>query len=208
MTNKKSKFFTFCFSLIPGAGEMYLGFYKMGISLMCIFGIILGITGMFSLPALSFLLPVVWFYSFFHVHNLNSMPDEEFYALEDNWIVPFEMDSVMFSDWVRKYQKVIAGILILLGINILWNLLNNFINEIMWSLHLPESFISPFFHIMNRIPQGVIAMLIIILGVRLIKNKKEDLDNMNNDMIPSPPYIEVKTEERKEDRTEEKNEEN
>ena len=30
MTRKKGKFLTFCCSLIPGAGEMYLGFLKTG----------------------------------------------------------------------------------------------------------------------------------------------------------------------------------
>ncbi len=30
MTRKKSGFLTFCFSLIPGAGEMYMGFLEWG----------------------------------------------------------------------------------------------------------------------------------------------------------------------------------
>lgn len=30
MTKKKGKLLTFCWSLIPGAGEMYLGFFKQG----------------------------------------------------------------------------------------------------------------------------------------------------------------------------------
>ena len=30
---KKSKFFTFMFSFIPGAAEMYMGFMKQGVSL-------------------------------------------------------------------------------------------------------------------------------------------------------------------------------
>lgn len=37
MQRKKSKFLTFLFSLIPGAGEMYMGFMKMGVSLMAEF---------------------------------------------------------------------------------------------------------------------------------------------------------------------------
>ena len=36
-TKKKNKFFTFCFSLFPGAGEMYMGFMKAGVSLMLLF---------------------------------------------------------------------------------------------------------------------------------------------------------------------------
>ena len=37
MTKKKSGFWTFVFSLLPGAAEMYMGFMKMGISLMGLF---------------------------------------------------------------------------------------------------------------------------------------------------------------------------
>ena len=37
MTHKKSSFWRFLFSLIPGAGEMYMGFLKMGTSLMALF---------------------------------------------------------------------------------------------------------------------------------------------------------------------------
>ena len=37
MTNKKNKLITFFVSLLPGAGEMYLGFYKMGGSIMVLF---------------------------------------------------------------------------------------------------------------------------------------------------------------------------
>ena len=34
MTRKKNGFWTFVCSLVPGAGEMYMGFFKQGLSLM------------------------------------------------------------------------------------------------------------------------------------------------------------------------------
>ena len=34
---KKNKFFTFLCSFLPGAAEMYMGFMKMGISLLVVF---------------------------------------------------------------------------------------------------------------------------------------------------------------------------
>ena len=37
MIRKKGSFLTFCFSMLPGAGEMYLGFMKRGASLMTLF---------------------------------------------------------------------------------------------------------------------------------------------------------------------------
>ena len=32
---------------------------------------------------LVFLIPIIWFYSFFNVHNLKSLSEEEFYSIED-----------------------------------------------------------------------------------------------------------------------------
>ena len=54
MTKKKSKFFTFCCSLIPGAGEMYLGFLKQGISIMTTFFLIFVVAGILFPPLISF----------------------------------------------------------------------------------------------------------------------------------------------------------
>ena len=37
MSRKKSKGWTFICSLLPGAGEMYMGFMKQGVSIMGLF---------------------------------------------------------------------------------------------------------------------------------------------------------------------------
>ena len=55
--NKKNGFWTFCFSLLPGAGEMYLGFMKMGISLMAIFFALCGLSGILNIGVI--MLPAV-----------------------------------------------------------------------------------------------------------------------------------------------------
>ena len=82
MTRKKKGFLTFIFSLMPGAGEMYMGFMKRGVSVMCAFLGWIGICGVLQFGAGFYLAPVIWFYSFFSVHNLASLPDEEFYQIE------------------------------------------------------------------------------------------------------------------------------
>ena len=37
MTNQKNRFFTLVFSCCPGAGEMYMGLYRQGVSQMGMF---------------------------------------------------------------------------------------------------------------------------------------------------------------------------
>ena len=57
MPRKKSKFLTFCFSFVPGFGEMYLGFFKMGISLIGIFTFFLLVSSVLNLGV--FFTPII-----------------------------------------------------------------------------------------------------------------------------------------------------
>ena len=52
MQRKKSRFWLFLFSFMPGAGEMYMGFMKMGLSLMLGFMILVAIVGYTNLGVL------------------------------------------------------------------------------------------------------------------------------------------------------------
>ena len=71
MQKQKHGFWLFIFSLIPGAGEMYMGFKKQGISIMFLFWGVFAIGACTGMDWLVFLIPIIWFYSFFNVHNLN-----------------------------------------------------------------------------------------------------------------------------------------
>ena len=46
---RKSRILTFLFALWPGAGQMYLGYMKRGVSLMGIFCLLISITGLLNL---------------------------------------------------------------------------------------------------------------------------------------------------------------
>ena len=61
-TKKKSRFLTFCFSLLPGAGEMYMGFMRMGLSLMLLFILSFMIPAALRLDELSVLALEVCYY--------------------------------------------------------------------------------------------------------------------------------------------------
>ena len=70
MTKKKSGFLTFCFSLVPGAGEMYMGFMRQGVSIMALFWLLIFLAAFLSIGPVLFILPILWCYSFFNVHNI------------------------------------------------------------------------------------------------------------------------------------------
>ena len=167
---KKSKFFTFIFSFIPGAAEMYMGFMKQGVSLMAVFA--LSIVGMAcSLQALFCpVMILVWFYGFFHARNIAALSEDNFMALSDSFIWEGLMEEKGFKISSPTIRKWAAGFLIVIGAGLLWDNLSgiayNLIPNRYWDLIYP---------IVNRIPEVVIAVLIIIIGFKLISGKKEEL---------------------------------
>lgn len=192
MTNKKNKFLTFCFSVLPGAGEMYLGFYKMGLSLMSLFTIIITLTGALNIPVLSFLIPVIWFYSFFHVHNLNALSDEEFYGVEDNWLFFQDIHDVKLHEFFIRHKRSIAFIMIFLGANLIWNIFQGILFRILELFHIHNEIYHIIRSISYSIPQCLIGIVIIYVGIQLIKGKKDDLDSDVDPVIPAPPYVAFK----------------
>ena len=105
MTQKKNRFWTFLFSFMPGAGEMYMGFMKMGVSLMGMFFLIITIATILEIGPIIFLAVIAWFYSFFHVHNLAGMPDEEFYSLEDEYLFNLSAIKMPGADMAEGYRR-------------------------------------------------------------------------------------------------------
>ena len=73
MKKKKNRFLLFCFSFLPGAGEMYFGLMKTGISLLSIFAVSVMVTGYIQLGVLMFVPFVIWTYSFFHANNMGAI---------------------------------------------------------------------------------------------------------------------------------------
>lgn len=174
MQQKKRGFWLFIFSLIPGAGELYMGFRKQGISIMSFCWGLIALAGFFENAIFACVLPVLWFYSFFNVHNLKSMPDEEFYALEDHYIFNIDMQDIIPGSFVAKYRKILAVLLILFGISVLWSSCT----DILYAL-LP-SWASELVYIISRkIPSIVIAGMIIILGFYLLSEKITKINQQN-----------------------------
>ena len=171
-TKKKSKFLTFCFSLLPGAAEMYMGFMKAGISLMLTFFLCIAISGWMNQSIVIMFDVVIWFYGFFHANHLASLNDEEFAQVKDEYL--FGLDSALGTkEFVGKYQKWIAYGLILFGASFLWNTMASLLRNL-----LPEeyAFISRImWRIGDYVPSVVIGCGIIFLGVKLLGGKQVEV---------------------------------
>lgn len=177
MIRKKSSFLTFCFAFIPGAGQMYLGFMKRGVSLMSVFSLFIFFAGWLDLSPLIFPAVVIWFYAFFDTFNLRYLPDDEFYAQEDAYLQIPGLNHEFAGKLQSKYRVVLAAILIFVGFDILWN---NFCS-ILYTF-LPSEAYYTIRRFGEVFPQLLIAFGIIALGVYLILGKKKELDQI--DSIP------------------------
>ncbi|NLG05832.1 MAG: hypothetical protein GX567_18705 [Clostridia bacterium] len=178
MIRKKRGFWTFIFSLCPGAGEMYLGFSKMGVSLMGLtFGLI-GISMMIHNKIFTLMLPVVWFYSFCHVHNMIALPDEEFYALEDYYIFDIKDEHIKGMLHTEKTAKIIGTVIVIIGGCLLLEAFRDLFNGI-----LPDNVMRYLYPFFDDIPKIVISLIILFAGVLLIKGKKEELDEEETKLL-------------------------
>lgn len=158
---RKSRILTFLFALFPGAGQMYLGYMRRGVSLMFAFFLIFALMGLLGLSFLAFLLPVLWFYAFFDTLNLRSMSYEM--LPQDNYIFPLDtLAGRQVVDFFRTRHLLGGILLILLGVYIL--------------LH---TFVLPFFYftlgidlypLFEALPTLAVAIAIILLGVHMIRS--------------------------------------
>lgn len=174
MIKKKNGFFTFLFSLIPGAGEMYLGFMKEGMGIMATaFGLLM-LSSWSGLDLFIYLMPLIWFYSFFNVHNKVSLSDEEFYALEDHY--PFRLNQLLPKENLNGRQtKIFGWLLILFGIMIIWRpAIQSFLEAV--RVYISDELADVVGNFLYRAPQYIIAVILIVCGIRLIRNKKKELD--------------------------------
>ena len=179
MQKQKRGFWLFIFSLIPGAGEMYMGFKKQGISIMLLFWGVFAVGSCTGMDWLIFLIPIIWFYSFFNVHNLKSLSEEEFYSVEDSYVL--HMDKLIgdVDTLITHHRKLTAIILIVFGASILWNNLVDFFYMI-----LPGYLADVLGSFAYHLPQLVIAAAIIFAGIYILTRKKDALDKEQQEADP------------------------
>lgn len=162
--------------MIPGVGQMYLGFMKRGISLLTSICLLSFAALWLEFGSLMIFFPVIWFYSFFDSINRNSMSDEDFYALEDDYCFHLdEISSSLNGILQGKYKLIAAAILIFIGADMLLNNFNYYLAALFgWEI------IGRFQIYTDRLPQLVFAIVIILFGIYLIKGKKVELKQLED----------------------------
>ncbi|AAK78542.1 hypothetical protein BJV85_003446 [Clostridium acetobutylicum] len=146
------------FSLVPGAGHMYLGLMRQGIELMFLFFFTISVSTTFHLGVFSILIPIIWFYSIFDVRNKASRNE----TLEDTDLPIFKSTNLNKALKSNNSAKYVAYIFVLLGF---LSLMDNVI------IPLLDTYID--YQILRYSKSVLISILFIIVGIFIIiKSKK------------------------------------
>lgn len=175
----KSKFLTFVFSLVPGVGQMYQGLMRRGVSMMALFFGVIAVSILLYIPVINFLLPIIWFYSFFDVMNRSNYSIDELKAVEDSYMLNLNLkpDSKI-SALLKNKHLFIGWVIVFIGVYALLNSLvfNN------W--YFFNTFFEPYVydmvhHIASFIPRLVVPIICLIIGVKLIKGTNKNKEYIN-----------------------------
>lgn len=171
--HKKNVFWNFCFSCIPGGGQMYQGFLKRGLSIMVLFFGTLALITFSRIDELTFVLPVIWFYGFFDGINRNSLSDEEFAKIEDGYLfADEEFDGLN----LKKLRIPVAFLMICVGC---YSLIRLFIQGLVESGLLYWD--SPIVDMFGEFPRIAFSVLIIWGGIYLISGKKKEIERKQDE---------------------------
>ena len=167
---QKNGILTFLFAFIPGAGQMYQGYMKRGLSLILMCCAICMVAALIS-PAAFFLI-VVWMYSFFDTFNLRPQIATGT-APADDYLVHFDPKDKRLVQMMLDSHKLVGWTLIAFGVLIAYeNILMNALNDLMWRWGQNNPFFRAFYLVMDQLPQVVVCVALIICGIWLVKGPK------------------------------------
>lgn len=169
----KNKFWTVVWAMVPGAGQMYQGLMKRGVSLMALFAGVIMVAALAYLSALVFLLPVIWFYAFFDTLNRINMTVEELQMQPDEYLF---VGAYRSKGPHPAIVKLLDGRHTILGIGLIlfavWLSLKLVVNQILRS-SIPSKVYYAMDRVLNTLPSLLIPILCIAIGIKLLAGNKK-----------------------------------
>ncbi|MCM0649883.1 hypothetical protein NBE98_16065 [Clostridium swellfunianum] len=161
---KNRKFKAMFFSIIPGAGHMYLNLPKQGVQLMGLFFLTLAISGWLNLGILGIISPIIWFYSFFDAGYKATLEQ----PIQDGGLEIF--NSFSKKDYLSKdLNKILGYGLIIIGIIAL---VERTVFPLLVDLNLGNTFRSFLYSFRSFIRTGLVSAILIIVGSKLLSGSK------------------------------------
>ena len=167
---KKNGILTFLFAFVPGAGQMYQGYMKRGLSLITLLFLCI-MAGMLLEPLVLTAL-IVWMYSFFDTFNLRA----QFIAgtaPADDYLVHFNTKDARLTLFFRDSHKLVGWALIALGAMVAYqNIIMRVLGDVMWRLGQNSPFFRAVYLMLDELPEVVVCVALIICGVWLVRGPK------------------------------------
>ena len=175
----KNGFLTFCCAFIPGAGQMYQGYMKRGLSLI-LTACLIGMVGSLLNPVL-LLLVVLWMYSFFDTFNLRAQIGAGT-APQDDYLVHINWHDQRMEQFMLDSHKLLGWGLIALGALVAYqNILMNTLGDIVWRWGQSSPFFRALYLMMDQLPEVVVCVALIICGAWLVRGPKGRKQKPQND---------------------------
>ncbi|KUO65870.1 MAG: hypothetical protein APF84_01025 [Gracilibacter sp. BRH_c7a] len=155
LKNQNHKILALTFSMVPGAGHMYLGQMEKGIQLMVALFLTLYLSDFLHISLLLMFAPILWFYSIFDIFHRISNPNEN-------------QGEAIFGEFFKKNQlsgkvgKILGVGLIVVGFIMIFD-----------KIVMPQIAIMLGDQIREYLRTGILALLFIGGGVKLMIGSKE-----------------------------------
>ena len=167
---KKNGILTFLFAFVPGAGQMYQGYMKRGLSLITMFCLCV-MAGMLLEPLVLTAL-IVWMYSFFDTFNLRA----QFIvgtAPADDYLVHFNTKDARLTLFFRDSHKLLGWALIALGAMVAYqNIIMRVLGDVMWRWGQNNPFFRAIYLMLDELPQIVACVALVVCGLWLVRGPK------------------------------------
>lgn len=163
----KNGLLTLLFAFIPGAGQMYQGYMKRGLSLMLMCCAICVLAMLF--PPIAFFLLVVFMYSFFDTLNLRAQIALG-NAPADDYLVHLDPKDKRLARLLLDSHKLVGWLLIAFGALIAYqNLIMNTLGDLVYRWGHSSPVFRALYLVMDSLPDVVVCVVLIVCGVWLVK---------------------------------------
>lgn len=163
----KNGLLTLLFAFIPGAGQMYQGYMKRGLSLMLMCCVI-GVLAMLFSPIALFLM-LVFMYSFFDTLNLRAQIALG-NAPADDYLVHLDPKDKRLARLLLDSHKLVGWALIAFGALIAYqSLIMNILGDLVYRWGHSSPVFRALYLVMASLPDVVVCVVLIVCGIWLVK---------------------------------------
>ncbi|WP_127586774.1 hypothetical protein [Paenibacillus koleovorans] len=163
-TGRKSKVLATLLAMFPGAGHMYLGLQRRGLQLMAFFLISIYVLDTLRLSLFLFLIPIIWFFSFFDALQSISRYQRNEAPLADIPVV----------DWLMHHHKWLgAGLLLVGGYHLADSVLFGLFQQV-----FPDWRVRYYFQAYFQ--ASLVSIALIAIGLKLLTGSKRPANRLES----------------------------